>query len=136
MATKAADRLNPPKKQNNGDSNLALQVRPVIKMGAPKIDIPEVKIPPINVAASDMRPIAEAVAQLGAAIAQVANAQTQILQAIGQQNDILRQLAEKNPDINVPAPVVKMAQRPRNFRVELEKEDGETVAMDITASPS
>ena len=131
MAT-AKDRLNP-KPKNDGDSNLALQVRPVIRMGAPKIDIPKIEIPPVNVAAADMKPIAEAIAALGQGLAQIANAQTQILQAMTQQNAAIAALAEKEATVNVSAPTVKMPAKARAYRVELEKEGGETVGMYIEA---
>lgn len=134
MAT-AKDRLNPPKPKNDGDSNLALQVRPVIRMGAPKIDIPKIEIPKIDIPASDMKPIADAIAALGQGLAQIANAQTQILQAMQQHHTLLAKLVEKDsPTVNVPAPTVKMAPRARSYRVELEKEGGETVGMFIEAS--
>ena len=81
----------------------------------------------------DSKPIAEAIGQLGNALAAVAQQQTAILRAISEQNAVLREIAAKNPDIKVPAPTVKMAPRPRSFRVDLEKEGGETVAMQITA---
>lgn len=133
MAT-ARDRLSPKKPKNDGDSSLALQVRPVIRMGAPKIDIPKIEIPKIEIPASDMKPIAEAIQALGQGLAQIANAQTQILQTMQQHHQLLAELVKKDsPTVNVPAPTVKMAPRPRAYRVELEKEGGETVGMFIEA---
>ena len=127
MAT-AKDRLNPPKPQpENGDSNLALQVRPVIKMGAPQIQVPEIKIPEIKVDAADMAPIAEVLRQLGQAITAIANTQTQMLQAMQTQ-------AQPKVEVTTPpARVTVKNDRPREFYVELAKEDGETVGMRISA---
>ena len=126
MAT-AKDRLNPPKqKPESADSNLALQVRPVIKMGAPQIQVPEIKIPEIKVDAADMGPIAEVLAQLGQAITAIANTQTQMLQAMQTQQ----------PKVEVttpPARVTVKNDRPREFYVEIDKENGETVGMRISA---
>ena len=129
---KAADLLNQ-KPKNDGDSNLALQVRPVIRMGAPKIDIPEIKIPEVKIPASDMKPIADAIAALGQGLAQIANAQTQILQAMTQQNAVIAALADKDATVNVSAPTVKMPPRARAYREQVEKEGGETVGMYIEA---
>ncbi len=88
---------------------------------APKVEIPEFKVPP-----ESMQPIADAITQLGAAIAQIAATQTQILQALSQQQ-------QPKIDVQVPEPKVTMAPRPREFYVELEKDDGETVGMRISA---
>lgn len=127
MAT-AKEKLSQ-RKKNDGDSNLALQVRPTIKMGAPNIKIPEIKIPEIKVsaAASDMRPVAQAINELGRALAQIATMQTQILQVLNNQ---------KEPNVTVnSAPVeVKMAPRPRSFYVELDKDGDETIGMRISAA--
>jgi hypothetical protein len=70
-------------------------------------------------------------------MARLAQQQLAILSAIEQQTEALRQLATRtDPAINVPAPVVKMAARPRDFYVELDKENGETVGMRVSAEAS
>jgi hypothetical protein len=98
-------------------------------MGAPKIKIPEIKIPEIKIsaAASDMRPIANAVNDLNRALVQIANTQTQILQVLTNQ---------KEPNVTVnSAPVeVKVPARPRSFYVELDKDGDETIGMHISAA--
>lgn len=124
--TTARDRLKP-KQPENGDSSLALQVRPVIKMGAPQIKVPEIKIPEVKVDAADMQPIADAIMQLGQAITAIANTQTQILQALANQQ-------QPKVEVKSAAPTVKFPARPSEFYVELDKENGETVGMRISAN--
>lgn len=128
MAT-AKEKLNPPKQSDDGDSNLALQVRPTIKMGAPNIKIPEIKIPEIKVSAQaiDIRPLVTVLNDLGRTIAQIAATQTQIMQALHNQ---------KEPNVTVnSAPVeVKVPPRPRSFYVELDKDGDETIGMRISAA--
>ena len=130
MAT-AKDKLNPPKK-TDADSSLALQVRPVIKMGAPNIKVPEIKIPEIKVT-QDMSAISQALAQLAEYTKQIGVAQLEILQ---QQTALLNALMQqKEPQVTVN-PSVKIPPRPREFYVELEKDGDETVGMRIsTGSP-
>lgn len=130
MATNSKAKLNPPK--TKGDSNLALQVRPVIQMGAPQIKVPEIKIPEIKVT-NDMQPIAQALIELAEYVKQLGMINAEIAQ---QQLAIMNTLAQqKEPKITVN-PSVKIPPRPRDFYVELDKDGDETVGMRITAVSS
>jgi len=128
----AKDKLKPqpaaPKPQAAGAVQLQVQP-PVVKVGAPQVTV-DIPAPQLNM---DSKPFADAVNQLGQTMARLAQQQLAILSAIEQQTEVLRQLATQNPEIKVPAPVVKMAARPRDFYVELDKEGGETVGMRISA---
>lgn len=129
----AKDKLTPkpaaPKPQMAGSVQLQVQP-PVVKVGAPqvKVDIPA---PQLNM---DTKPFADVISQLGQTMARLAQQQLAILSAIEQQTEALRQLATRSdPVIKVPETVVKMAARPRDFYVELDKEGGETIGMRISA---
>jgi hypothetical protein len=132
----AKDKLNPKPKPaaNRAEGAVQLQVNPpVVKVGAPQITV-DVPAPQLNM---DSKPFADVVSQLGQTMARLAQQQLAILSAIEQQTEALRQLATRtDPAINVPAPVVKMAARPRDFYVELDKENGETVGMRVSAEAS
>jgi len=110
---------------------------PIVKVGSPqvKVDIPAPQLNMDSKAFADaVKQLAQSHTQLGQTMARVAQQQLAILSAIEQQTEALRQLATRTePSINVPAPVVKMAARPRDFYVELDKEGGETIGMRITA---
>lgn len=129
----AKDKITPKpaKPDNNATGAVQLQVNPpVVKVAAPQIKV-DVPAPQLNM---DSKQFADVVSQLGQTMARLAQQQLAILSAIEQQTEALRQLASRSePTINVPAPVVKMAARPRDFYVELDKENGETVGMKISA---
>lgn len=128
----AKDRLK--QKPNSQSAGMRVEVPPPsVRMRMPEIKIPEIKIPEVKIPAADMKPIADVLGQLGQAIAQIANVQTQILKTMQEHHGVIGDLAKRDMTVNVPSPTVKMAPRPRDFYVSLEKEDGETIGMQITA---
>lgn len=130
---KGLDRLNPKPKPKNNEAEGSVNLRvnpPQVKVGSPQVRV-DVPAPQLNM---DTKEFAAAIRGLGSAIAAIADQQTQILQTMQQQQALLTELVRKDaPTVNVPQPTVKMAPRPRSFRVELEKEGGETVGMYIEA---
>ncbi len=94
------------------------------------LTMPEIKIPDIKSDVQvDTSAIAEVVAGLTQVVAQVAQQQTAILKAI-------ESLAGKEVSVDVAAPkvTVQAPSRPGSYYVEIDKENGETVGMRISAA--
>lgn len=130
----AKDKITPQKpKQPDNQAAGAVQLQvnpPVVKVAAPQIKV-DIPAPQLNM---DSTRFADVINQLGQTMARLAQQQLAILSAIEQQTEAVRQLATRTePTINIPAPVVKMAARSRDFYVELDKEGGETIGMRISA---
>ena len=112
MATKTLNNPTPAKQ---------IHVRPVIKVPQPKVTINP---------GDGERAIAMAVEKMVHLMNEIATINARIM---NQQTEILNRLANiKEPKITVNAP--KAPNRGRDFYVELDKEDGETVGMRITSN--
>lgn len=92
---------------------------------------PTIKIGDIAVE-MDTTAFADAVNQLAAVMRDIAIGQADIMRAIQAQNAIVEKLIGNQPDIKVAAPVVKMAPRPRSYRVAVQDGD-ELIEMNIEA---
>lgn len=128
-------RLTPkkPTKPNN-DGTMTL------KVGQPAVNvrIPEIKVPQINVPEStvniDMKGIEAALDTLVQGMNQLAQQQYALLEIIREHGNAMASAAGNQPNIEVKAPVVKMAPRPRSYSVEVEDENGDMVHMNIQAN--
>lgn len=129
MSDDLSDMLKPKKPASTGSATVPLQINPTIRMGAPKISIPEIKIPEVKIPPAepvDMTPVALAMSEMSKALQRLAVVQTSILEA-------LSKMPTPRVDVVNEAPEIRIPKRPNNFSVELEKENGETVGMRISA---
>jgi len=94
----------------------------------------ELKTPSVKVEAPQMTLESTVIDALANAIMNVAKQQGEILTAINKQTAAIQKLADSKQDIKVEAPTVKMSPRPNRFYVSLDKENGETVGMQIESS--
>ncbi len=123
MATKTLNNPTPAKQ---------IHVRPVIKVPQPKVTInPGDGERAIAMAVEKMVHLMNEIATINA---RIMNQMVQMnVEIARQQTEILNRLAQiKEPKITVNAP--KAPNRGRDFYVELDKEDGETVGMRITSN--
>ena len=126
MAT-AKDRITPKPAPKNNEAEGAMTLRvspPVVKVGSPQVTV-KVASPQLNM---DSKAFGDAINQLAQGLAQVAQQQGQILQAIQALASREVKVEVKPADVKLPA-----SKRPRSFYVELDKDDGETVGMRISA---
>ena len=134
MAT-MKDRITPKQKPQSSQAGIQMQVTPPsVKIGSPNISIPEIKIPEINIPAADMKPISDAFNALSQSMQMLAQQQNAILQNMAETSKLIAELAKKESKVEVAAPQIKMPQRPNEFYVEIDNEDGEAVGMRITSN--
>lgn len=134
----AKDKLNRQSSSSGPQQMGVTMTPPNIRMGSPKISIPEIKVPAVNIPAADMAPVAKAIEQLGKSIAEVANAQTEILKVMHEHHQMLGQIVSqmKPPEVqvDVAAPTVRMAPRPREFDIAFVEDTDGIVGMKIRAN--
>lgn len=94
----------------------------------------ELKTPAVKIEAPQMQIESTIVDALASAVRQLAVQQAQILKAVEEQTKAIQALANSKQDIKVEAPKVNMPSRPSRFYVSLNKENGETVGMQIESS--
>lgn len=103
---------------------------PDVKIGSPKVTIAKV---PVDVQV-DMSPVSAPVEKLAQMIGMLQQQQVAMLKVIEEQTRQIAKLAGNKPQINV-APA-KLPARPKSLYIELDKEDGETIGMRVTANSS
>lgn len=129
-----ASRLKKPEPTGN-DNSVKLEVAPPqVRVRIPDIQIPEIKVPE-SVVNMDTAPIAEVMKGVGQMLTQLAQQQSAILQTIQEHHAVINKALGNQPNIEVQAPVIKSAPRPRSFTVEVEDEAGDVTAkMNIRAN--
>lgn len=119
------DKITPaPKQQAASEVGVVRLPAPIVKVGAPQIDV-NVDAPNVTI---DSKEFAAAINKLSDSMQLIAQQQNAILEAIKTLAGRDTKVEVKPADVKLPA-----TQRPRSFYVELDKEDGETVGMRISA---
>lgn len=119
----AKDRLNS-NSRSAGSVGLNVTPPPVrVKMPAiqPQVNIPEIRIPEIKIPAMDTAPIASAIRAIGGAIQELGAQQQRLAEQHAELLAAIKQLAGKPTG----------AARPKNYYVDFDKEDGQTVGMRV-----
>ena len=137
--TTAKDKLTPKPNNERGEASLPLQIRPVIKMAAPTINVPDIKVPAPQVhvdTAAFTKALDQMAAQFNAALQGIAQAMAEhdrrLIEVSAEHGRLLKALSERSQK----APVVNMPKRPDEFEVVIDNGDDEPTVMHIRGSNS